>query len=388
MPSIVFLLSAASFIVVAVMTVTAPLLPLVAHDFNCSVGAASIVVSAFAIPYGAFQIVFGPIGDRAGKLRVIALALAASTVFVIGSGAVTSLSALSVMRFLSGVAMAGTVPLAMAYIADEVPYAERQLVIGRYVNGLVLGQIAGGSLGGIAAQYFHWRHIFYGFAVVCAVVALGLWLAAARQPARAPTPRRELREVLAIYASVLRAPASRAVIITGTLEGFFIFGIGAFFGAFLRQRFELGYATIGLVLSAYGVGGMLYSAAIKHIVVRLGERRMVAAGTSMLGLCYLVLPHLPVWWLCPPVLLCAGFGFYTFHNTLQTQATELSPHARGTAVALWVFMLFMGQGVGVTLVGRLVDSAGYTFAFTCASLGITVVGWWFYRQLGLRQQRI
>jgi predicted MFS family arabinose efflux permease len=45
-PSIVFLLGAASFVVVAVMTVTGPLLPLIAHDFGTSVGAAGIVVSA------------------------------------------------------------------------------------------------------------------------------------------------------------------------------------------------------------------------------------------------------------------------------------------------------------------------------------------------------
>ena len=385
--SIVFLLSAASFIVVAVMTVTAPLLPLIAHDFGCSVGAAGIVVSAFVVPYGACQIVFGPLGDRAGKLRVIALALATSTLFVFGAGAVSSLHGLALMRFLAGVAMAGTVPLAMAYIADEVPYAERQLVIGRYVNGLVLGQIAGGCLGGLAAQYFAWRQIFYCFSAVCAVVAYALWRAAARQPTRAPTPRRDLREILAIYLHVLRVPATRAVIIAGTLEGFFIFGISAYFGAFLRQRFNLGYATIGLMLSMYGVGGMLFGATIKHIVPRLRERGMVLAGTSVLGLCYVLLPWAPVWWLCPPLFLLAGFGFYTFHNTMQTQATELSSSARGTAVALWVFMLFTGQGLGVTVVGQLVDRAGYTLAFSLASVGITAVGAWFYRQLGQLGQR-
>ncbi|CAN0463941.1 unnamed protein product, partial [Phaeothamnion confervicola] len=134
-PSIVFLLGAASFVVVAVMTVTGPLLPLIADDFGTSVGAAGIVVSAFAVPYGAFQIVFGPLGDRAGKLRVVAAALSVSTVFVLGSGMTGSLEELAVMRFLCGAAMAGTVPLAMAYIADEVPYATRRLVIGRYLNG-------------------------------------------------------------------------------------------------------------------------------------------------------------------------------------------------------------------------------------------------------------
>ena len=73
---IIALLSAVAFTVVAVMTVTGPLLPLIATEFGRSVGQAGLIVTAFAVPYGAFQIVFGPIGDRYGKLRVIAIALA------------------------------------------------------------------------------------------------------------------------------------------------------------------------------------------------------------------------------------------------------------------------------------------------------------------------
>ena len=381
MPSIVFLLGAASFVVVAVMTVTGPLLPLIAHDFGTSIGAAGIVVSAFAVPYGAFQIVFGPLGDRAGKLRVVAGALTVSTVFVLGSGMTDSLEGLAVMRFLCGAAMAGTVPLAMAYIADEVPYETRQLVIGRYLNGLVLGQIGGGCLGGLVAEYLEWRQIFYLFALCCAVVSAALWVSAARQPPATVSQQRSLSDILAIYWAVLRAPRSRAVVITGTLEGVFIFGVVAFYGAYLRQRFELGYAMIGVVLSMYGVGGMAYSAMVRPIVARLGERRMVVAGTALLGASYLILPLLTVWWLTPPLLFLAGFGFYTFHNTMQTQATELDPNARGTALALWVFMMFLGQGVGVVLIGMVIDSGGYGLAFSIAGIGVVCLGLWFHRRL-------
>ena len=380
-PSIVFLLGAASFVVVAVMTVTGPLLPLIAHDFGTSVGAAGIVVSAFAVPYGAFQIVFGPLGDRAGKLRVVAGALTVSTVFVLGSGMTGSLEGLAVMRFLCGAAMAGTVPLAMAYIADEVPYASRQLVIGRFLNGLVLGQIGGGCLGGLIAEYLQWRQVFYLFALCCAVVAAALWVSAARQPPAKLSQQRSLSDILAIYWAVLCASRSRAVVITGTLEGVFIFGVVAFYGAYLHQRFALGYAMIGAVLSMYGVGGMAYSALVRPIIARLGERRMVVVGTALLGASYLILPLLTVWWLTPPLLFLAGFGFYTFHNTMQTQATELDPNARGTALALWVFMMFLGQGVGVVLFGMVIDSGGYGVAFSLAGTGVLTLGLWFQRRL-------
>ena len=381
-PTIVFLLGASSFVVVAVMTVTGPLLPLIAEDFHTTVGAAGVVVSAFAVPYGAFQIFFGPLGDRVGKLRVMAAALSVSTLFVLGSALVGSLHELAVMRFLCGAAMAGTVPLAMAYLADEVPYESRQLVIGRYINGLVLGQIAGGCLGGIAAQYLQWRHIFYVFAVCSAVIAAAMWVAAARQPPGGAAQQRSVKEVIAIYWQVLRHAHSRAVVITGTLEGVFIFGVVAFYGAYLRHRFGLGYAAIGAILSVYGVGGMVYSAKVGPIVRRLGEQRMVLAGSAMLGVSYLVLAILPVWWLTPPLLFLAGFGFYTFHNTMQTRATELDPNARGTALALWVFMIFLGQGLGVLVVGWIIDSAGYGLAFTLAGIGVAGVGAWFSRRMG------
>lgn len=380
MNATILLLTAVAFIVVAVMTVTGPLLPLIAQEYGRTVGQAGIIVTAFAVPYGACQIVFGPLGDRFGKLRVIALALGTATVFVAASGWSTTLEELAWMRFASGVAMAATIPLAMAWIADEIPAAVRQPVIGRYVNGLVLGQIAGGALGGLAAEYFEWRHIFYVFAVLCALTALALWTRAEHGVRTRPPPR-PWREVLAIYGGLLRVRRSREIIIVGTLEGVLIFGVLAYLGAFLRHDHGIDYARIGLVLSAYGAGGLLYAAAVYRLVRVLGERRMVAGGATLLGLGYVVLIAVPTWWLCIPVLLAAGFGFYLFHNTMQMQATELSQDARGTAVALWVFMLFLGQGAGVIVFGYLVDALGYGPSFIGAGLGVAALGVWFARRL-------
>jgi predicted MFS family arabinose efflux permease len=376
------LLSSVSFIVVAVMTVTGPLLPLIAEEFGTTVGDAGIIVSAFAVPYGACQILFGPLGDRLGKLRVVAVALAVSTVFVLGCGLARSLDALAAMRFCCGFAMAATIPLAMAWIADEVPYAERQPVIGRFVSGIVLGQIAGGVLGGIAAQYFDWRHIFFVFAGCCMLFSTMLWSRRGAAAGATAVPQHSLREILRLYAGLFREPHTRAMIVAGTLEGLLVFGVLAYFGAYLRHRHALDYDVIGMLLAVYGLGGVIYTRAVHRLVPLLGERRMIVGGTVLLGAGYLALVVVPAWWLTAPVFLCAGFGFYLFHNTMQTRATELSAEARGTAVALWVFMLFVGQGVGVVLVGAVIDRFGYSVAFTVAGIGVAVLGLWFQGRLG------
>ena len=201
MTATIWLLSAVSFVVVAIMTVSVPLLPVLAAEFQTSIGYAGIIVTAFALPYGAVQILLGPVGDKFGKLRVIAGSLALSTIFVLGSGTADSIEYLATMRFFSGLAMAGTIPLAMAYIADEVPYETRQLVIGRYINGVVLGHIAGGVLGGFAAEYLDWRHIFFLFAGLCLLFSFFLFNKSSVeniQPGRI-----SIRSTMSLYRSVL-----------------------------------------------------------------------------------------------------------------------------------------------------------------------------------------
>ncbi len=359
------------------MTVTGPLLPLIAAEFGRTVGEAGVIVIAFAVPYGCCQILFGPLGDRYGKLKVVAVSLAVGTLFVAGCGLSDSLPTLAAMRFACGVAMAATIPLAMAWIADEVPAEIRQPVIGRYTNGLVLGQIAGGLLGGVAAEYFDWRQVFFFLALACGLVALLLWRQARPADSGRAVVRRRWEDVLRLYYGLFAARQPREIIIAGTLEGFLIFGVLAYLGAYLRHELTLDYARIGVVLSGYGMGGMVFAAAVYRIVRVLGERRMVRVGSSLLGAAFIAFVLTRLWWLNMMILFCAGFGFYLLHNTMQMQATELSSEARGTAVALWVFMLFFGQGVGVFAFGLVIDAFGYLPAFACSGLSLVLMGRWF-----------
>ena len=39
----------------------------------------------------------------------------------------------------------------------------------------------------------------------------------------------------------------------------------------------------------------------------------------------------------------AGYGFFMFHNNMQTNATQMAPNARGTGVSMFALALFMGQ---------------------------------------------
>ncbi|NJO35807.1 MAG: MFS transporter [Rhodospirillales bacterium] len=69
----IVLLAAAGFVSAANLRVCDPLLPQIAGELGITVGDAGAVVTAFALSYGLFQIVIGPLGDAHGKLRMVVL---------------------------------------------------------------------------------------------------------------------------------------------------------------------------------------------------------------------------------------------------------------------------------------------------------------------------
>jgi MFS family permease len=70
----IVLLSMAGFCAMAVLRVSEPILPEVAHEFGTTVGIASIMATAFALAYGVCQVFSGPFGDRYGKFLIITVA--------------------------------------------------------------------------------------------------------------------------------------------------------------------------------------------------------------------------------------------------------------------------------------------------------------------------
>lgn len=381
MQRIIFWLSAAAFVIVAIMRVTDPILPVIATDFDLTVGKASIIVTAFALPYGLFQLISGPLGDRFGKLTIIVFALAASAVFTSACALAHSIEILALLRFMSGIATAAVVPLSLAFIADHFAYEVRQPVIAHYLSGLIMGQIVGGSLGGIMAELFGWRIIFVVYGGSVAAMAYLVWRYSNhhRETLRPESIRG--RDLFKPFIALLRQPRPRHVIITAAIEGVFFFGSGAFIGAFLHEEFGLSYAWVGLMLACFGIGSLIYSRTAHHVIDALGERGMVIVGSLTMAGSYAALALAPSWQICVPILVVTGFGFYVMHNTLQTLATELAPDARGTAVALFAFSLLVGQGAGAAMLGPIIDRFGYGAAFGLSGAAVLCLGLWFQSKL-------
>ena len=371
------ILGAAAFMVNADARVIEPLLHVIADDFQVKVAQAAIVSSLYTLPYGLFQLFYGPLGDRVGKLKVKSIALA---LFAIGTAlcaVVPSLAVFALLRFLTGVVAAAIIPLSLAYIGDKFPYEERQAALSRFMSAIMMGQILSVTVGGIFGQYVGWRGIFILFGIISLVIAGGLWREAQRFPEERKAPPGSKLINLAPFGKLLQNPASRLVIIAVFIEGFCFFGAQLYLGAFLSSKpFALSSVQVGLSLAAIGLGGLIYSFSVKKLVKKIGEMGILVLGGVLMMSGFLLISQLTSAAFFFPCALLLGMGFYTMHSTLQTKATEMAPGARGTAVSFFAFALFLGQSTGVFTFGKIVDNYSYRAAFVTAGIAIAVLALW------------
>ncbi|HUI98707.1 MAG TPA: hypothetical protein VLY46_00645, partial [Usitatibacter sp.] len=67
------------------------------------------------------------------------------------------------------------------------------------------------------------------------------------------------------------------------------------------------------------------------------------------------------------------------HNTLQTNATQMSPARRGAGMALFAWSYYMGQSAGVALAGGAAQAWGTTPLIVGACVLIVPAGLAFAR---------
>jgi predicted MFS family arabinose efflux permease len=359
------------------------LLPNLAEDFAVAPTVASIVVTAFTLAYGLFQVVHGPLGDRLGRLKVVAAAMLLAGAGSLGSALAPDLAALTALRFVTGIGAAGIIPVSLAWIGDHTTYENRQTALGRFMGFSITGQILGPALGGALAEWLGWREVFYLLTGAFVVVAFALvGLERRERAAGGNAPRRPAGgNALRTYADILRAPWVRTVLLVVFAEGALFFGCFAYAGAWLKDTFALSYLTVGALLAGFGIGGLLYTFFVRGLLRRLGERGFALVAAVILLAFYVALPFVPLWQLVGPLCALGGFGFYMLHNTLQTQATEMYPRARGTAISAFALSLFCGQALGVALAGRAIAWFGYAPSFVVTGVALLLLALAFARRL-------
>lgn len=390
-PLSLWILGLTSFASLAAMRACDAILPLLASDFSSTTGAAAQTISAFAVGYGALQLFYGPMGDRLGRARVMWWATLACAAANLGLAMADTLQVAVAWRLLAGAASGGIVPLSIALIGDQFTYHRRQEMLSRLMIATILGMISGQWVGALIAERAGWRVTF--------VVAAALFLLTACL--LLPASRREVQGRLALanagpmpwratfadpIVQVFRQPWARWILATVMAEGALAYAAVSFVPSFLHREFGLSLAQAGAVAALYGVGGLAFALTARWLIPWLGERRLITVGGGLLGAGLALLTLTSTWRWAAPACLAAGAGFYMLHSTLQTHATQMAAEVRGTAISCFVFSLFLGQSLGVSLAAVAVDHASPRWAFGIGAFALPALAIVFAFRLARRQR--
>src|SRR4051795_753651 len=150
--------------------VVAVLVPQLRDAFDATTAGVAASIPAYLVPFAAFQLVSGTLGERLGRRRVVRTGYIAYALLSVLAAFVPTLGAFLLVRALQGCANAFLTPLLLAGLADEVPPGQIGRAVGTFAavqtSAVALAPLGGGALGAV-----DWRLAFVSQSVVAGALA-------------------------------------------------------------------------------------------------------------------------------------------------------------------------------------------------------------------------
>ena len=367
------ILAAGCFVSSMAMRLVDPVVPDIARDLGVSAASVALLASAYTFPYALGQPVLGALGDALGKAKIIKITMALLALCLAAGAMAPSLDALYWARIVGGAAGGGVIPLAFAMVGDRFAFADRQVALSKVLTAIIAGQMTGSIGSGLIGSHFGWRASMAA-GTVLALIALAVTVSQLQPRADAERPPFKFSTMFDGYAHVFRNPRTVVCFTAVFIEGIVIFGLFPYMAVLLEERGAGGLREAGFVLSGFAVGGLLYTAFVRLLLAKLGLYNVIRSGAALSGLGLAALAPGWAWPVEMAIFALIGLGFYMIHNSLQTQATELAPDNRASAVAAHAFFFFLGQAVGPILYRFGLDHAGSKDTLLVMALVMALLG--------------
>src|ERR687887_973429 len=166
-------------------TILATALPTIATDLG-RLSDVSWVVTAYVVAAAALTPLWGKLGDRHGRKRLLEIALVAFVSASALCGAAQDITELIALRTVQGAAAGGLMALAMAVVGDLVAPRERGRYQGYIAAAFAVATVVGPLLGGALVQGASWRWVFFVNLPIGLVALIGLRLRLPAVAAGAP----------------------------------------------------------------------------------------------------------------------------------------------------------------------------------------------------------
>ncbi|QSE90637.1 MFS transporter [Rhodococcus pseudokoreensis] len=354
----------------------APMLVVLATQMNVSLTDAIRIVSAYALLYALGQPLWGLISDRYGRVPVLRVALVGTIAATAASVMAVNLPMLILARAVAGLFVGSLFPTLLTILGDSYTASTRAREISSLQVFTALGATFATLIAGVPATWTDWRVVF-------AITGVGAaWLVVQMIPHRAGTqsssPERSTRSAFSKWPIWLYM---LALLEGGILQGILTYIVPALEYAGL----SLGLA--GLIGSAYGLGIIGGAALTKRLVSRIGRTAIIGTGVGVLIAAFAAATASQGPAALAMTSLFLGISNALLHSSLQGWVTDIAPHARATAVSIFVCCLFLGSSLATSVTAPFTVN-GYstifamTFAVSIVLVLLATGSHWFWSRPG------
>lgn len=271
---LVGLLAVGSGMTVANLYYAQPLLSSLSQVFHLDTATAGVLITVTQIGYVVGMLFLVPLGDRLEKRRLISLLLAVATVALAVAGFATSFPMLFAASLVSG-ATSVVAQILVPYAASLAPDHTRGRIVGRVMSGLLAGILLSRTVSSLVSDVAGWRYVYFGSAVLMALLALALRVAL---PQQAPTTSLAYGQVLRSMFRLVRTHP--ALLRRGLYQAAMYAAFSAFWTtvSFVLTGPRFHYSPIGVgVFALVGAAG----AAVAPLAGRWADRELARPVTGI-----------------------------------------------------------------------------------------------------------
>jgi MFS transporter, Spinster family, sphingosine-1-phosphate transporter len=352
------------------------------------------LMSGFLVVYTLVAPIFGSLGDRRSRPKLIALGVAIWSVATALSGFAVSYLTLFLARATVGVGEAAYVTIAPSLLSDYFPVRQRGRVMAIFFCAIPVGSALGYVVGGLVDKHWGWRNAFFVAGIPGLVLAASCLLlrdpprgaqdgAGAAGVAAKQSGSSIRKETWATYQRLVRNKAYAITVLGYAAYTFAIGGLGFWMPQFLervrgipRAEATVSFGTIVVITGFIGtfVGGWMGD----YLAKRSRQAYLWISAVATLIAAPLVwealtAPSYSVYMVC---MVAAQLCLFLSTGPINAAIVNLViAGERATAIALSVFAIHaLGDVISPLLIGALSDKSSLEMAVKIVPVAVLIGG--------------
>ncbi len=379
-PGIVILFALAHLAHHLVTALPIPLLPFIRNEFNLDYTQASLVVSAFSIPYGFSQLPAGWLADRFGSRRLLLIGISGVALTGLAVGLSTSYTMLLLALFLMGALGGGYHPSAPAAISKVTEPSHRGRAFGLHMVGGSASYFLAPLFAAALAAVWGWRMSFISLAVpgfffgVMFFAILGRRERKGSLNTRADTPSPAGSVGAMEDVDKIDWVRMSTFLVLTSVTAAFVLAVVAFIPLYLVDIHGYAEHNAALAIALFYSTGLWAAIVGGYLSDRIGRVRVVIGFALLSGPALIILDLVGSAFVVLALLLLLGAGMYARAPASESYVVANTPTGkRSSVLGLYYFGAMEGSGVLAPVVGFLIDRFSFATAFVVSGIGLLLI---------------